>query len=774
MPFFSNGGGGSGGMPTLSGVGAPSDSAGVDGQLYLDTATKTLYGPKAAGSWGAGIALTGAAWGDVTGKPATFTATAHAASHASGGADAITIVHTQVSDFTAAVVAASPATTDAALLVSGTLADARLSGNVVLTTDARLTNGRTAIAHAGSHIAGAADALTLSVSQITGLQAAIDGKAATSHAHAIADVTGLQTAIDGKQVAGSYATASHAHIIADVTGLQSAIDGKQSAGSYAATVHAHAIADVTGLQTAIDGKAPAGTYATLVGGTVPAGQLATGTASATTFLRGDGAWSAAGGSTDASLLSSGTVDAARLPLATTTAAGAVIVGSGLTITAGVLSRGTSYDPADAPDAPSGIYYQGGATGDVIWTASPGGVAVSYELQSTSDDGATYSTVASGIVSTSYQFISGFKFRVRGFNADNLHGEWGYQEGILPPSGGGSSSYVLPTATDLILGGVKVGAGLSISAGVLSATGGGGGSISSSGTVGNVPTTLAFGSIFLNYADGVLYYKNSLGAIVALTTGTPGTGTGTGTVGIYYLMIGGGGGGGAARGAGGGAGGFIYSNDTFSPGVVMSVVVGAYGAGTSLGAGTSAQNGGNSTLALPSGTVIALGGGRGADGLAGLSTGTGMDGGSGGSGGGGSGYPPVGLGGTGAADQGYAGGAGWGGGEPYGGGGGGGAGGALGDGFGCPQHTVGSGGAGGGGSGSSVGSGSDGAAHTGGGGGGGKFSPGSSGGGNGGNGGSGLVVLRLSAPAASTTGSPSVTMFGEDTIYTFYSDGSLTV
>jgi hypothetical protein len=41
----------------------------------------------------------------------------------------------------------------------------------------------------------------------------------------------------------------------------------------------------------------------------------------------------------------------------------------------------------------------------------------------------------------------------------------------------SSAYTLPTATDTVLGGVKVGTGLSITSGVLSATGGGGASLS---------------------------------------------------------------------------------------------------------------------------------------------------------------------------------------------------------------------------------------------------------------------------------------------------------
>lgn len=51
---------------------------------------------------------------------------------------------------------------------------------------------------------------------------------ATAHTHPISDVTGLQTALDGKQAAGTYADASHTHTIANVTGLQTALDGKQA------------------------------------------------------------------------------------------------------------------------------------------------------------------------------------------------------------------------------------------------------------------------------------------------------------------------------------------------------------------------------------------------------------------------------------------------------------------------------------------------------------------------------------------------------------------
>jgi hypothetical protein len=68
---------------------------------------------------------------------------------------------------------------------------------------------------------------TQAISTVTGLQTALDAKAAAVHAHAIADTTGLQAALDGK------AASTHAHAIADTTGLQAALDAK------AASVHTH-------------------------------------------------------------------------------------------------------------------------------------------------------------------------------------------------------------------------------------------------------------------------------------------------------------------------------------------------------------------------------------------------------------------------------------------------------------------------------------------------------------------------------------------------------
>lgn len=83
------------------------------------------------------------------------------------------------------------------------------------------------------------------------------------HTHAIVDVTGLQAALDGK------AAASHTHTIANVTGLQAALDGK------AASSHTHSIAQVTGLQTALDGKAALSSTAPAALGTAAVGTATT-------------------------------------------------------------------------------------------------------------------------------------------------------------------------------------------------------------------------------------------------------------------------------------------------------------------------------------------------------------------------------------------------------------------------------------------------------------------------------------------------------------------
>lgn len=86
-----------------------------------------------------------------------------------------------------------------------------------------------------------------------------------------ADVTGKPTfaavATSGAYgdlagVPATFAPSAHVHPIADVTGLQAALDGKQSAGTYAPATHSHAISDTAGLQSALDAKQPLSTVLT--------------------------------------------------------------------------------------------------------------------------------------------------------------------------------------------------------------------------------------------------------------------------------------------------------------------------------------------------------------------------------------------------------------------------------------------------------------------------------------------------------------------------------
>lgn len=242
---------------------------------------------------------------------------------------------------------------------------------------------------------------------------------------------------------------------------------------------------------------------------------------------------------------------------------------------------------------------------------------------------------------------------------------------------------------------------------------------------------------------------------------------------YLIVAGGGAGGGNTFGCGGGGGGGMLTGASTAPNGTLTITVGAGGASTS-------AQGSNSSI---SGVATAIGGGGG-----GNTTGIYINGGSGGgcnqsyNGGtlrGGSGIYGQGNNGGGSNNSIYAGGGGGGAGAPgnnvvgysganggnglassitgssvtYAGGGGGGVSGGAG----------GSGGSGGGGA-----SGISGTANTGGGGGGtGDYTLG------GASGGSGVVIIRTPIAATSTTGSPTVTTSGADTIYKFTSSGTIT-
>ena len=56
------------GLVCLTGTGAPANSVGNDGDLYIDTVAQNLYGPKMAGIWNGPIELSGTAGGDLAGS----------------------------------------------------------------------------------------------------------------------------------------------------------------------------------------------------------------------------------------------------------------------------------------------------------------------------------------------------------------------------------------------------------------------------------------------------------------------------------------------------------------------------------------------------------------------------------------------------------------------------------------------------------------------------------------------------------------------------------
>jgi hypothetical protein len=257
----------------------------------------------------------------------------------------------------------------------------------------------------------------------------------------------------------------------------------------------------------------------------------------------------------------------------------------------------------------------------------------------------------------------------------------------------------------------------------------------------------------------------------------------------YLVVAGGGAGGSNHGGGGGAGGLLTnfggSAITLNPGTVYTATVGGGGTGSS-----SASAGADGTNSVLSGSditdVTSTGGGGGGqyNGVAGRAGGSGGGGGTG-SGAGGSGTSPQGN--DGGAGTAYS--------APYYSGGGGGGAGAVGTaggaqpdggagssnsitgsgvfyaggGGGVSDGTPGSGGNGGGGAAGKPGNGTSGTANTGGGGGGAQ-APDTTG-----SGGTGVVILRVATTnySGTTSGSPTVSADGTDTIIKFTGNGTYT-
>jgi hypothetical protein len=313
-----------------------------------------------------------------------------------------------------------------------------------------------------------------------------------------------------------------------------------------------------------------------------------------------------------------------------------------------------------------------------------------------------------------------------------------------------------------------------------------------GSTGNIIISTNRQGLTLTYIDstqGWLASSNVYGGATPFTQQVP----------ISYLVVAGGAGGGSNAGGGGGAGGYLTGTATFNVGTVYTATVGGGGAGGAGGGNNAGSNGFNSVVSGTGlSTITSLGGGGGGR------EASPPDGNSGGSGGGGhSSGATIGAGGAGTPGQGNNGGSGATNNATYRNGGGGGGASAVGatataggggnggngsatsisgtpatygGGGGGGSQTVSAGGTGGtGGGGNGTGgtggaAGVSGTANTGGGGGGGAGGLGA-----GGAGGSGRVVLSIPTArySGTTTGSPTVTTSGSNTILTYTATGTYT-
>ena len=159
----------------------------------------------------------------ITDKDGTTTATIQSSGGGGGGTvDAYTKSETDalLADYALKADAATDHNHDSKYLklAGGTLTGSLTAPSIAVTGS--ITEGGTSLSSKY-----AAKSHSHSVSDVTGLQSALDGKAASSHTHTVSDVTGLQDSLDAK------AALSHTHGMSDVTGLQDALDAKADAGS---------------------------------------------------------------------------------------------------------------------------------------------------------------------------------------------------------------------------------------------------------------------------------------------------------------------------------------------------------------------------------------------------------------------------------------------------------------------------------------------------------------------------------------------------------------
>lgn len=215
-------------------------------------------------------------------------------------------IDSQIAAAVAALVNGAPAALDTLAEIATQLANDEAGAAAMSTAignrvrfDAAQTLTTAQKAQALSNIAAAALVHTHAISDVTGLQSALDGKSAVGHTHSISDVANLQSSLDGKQASSAlltalaglttaadqliYATAANTFSTAALTSFGRSViactnvaaiftllglgtAATKATGDFAAAVHTHAISDVTNLTTTLAGKQASSALLTAIAG----------------------------------------------------------------------------------------------------------------------------------------------------------------------------------------------------------------------------------------------------------------------------------------------------------------------------------------------------------------------------------------------------------------------------------------------------------------------------------------------------------------------------
>jgi len=548
----------------------------------------------------------------------------------------------------------------------------------------------------------AAAAAAAPVQSVAGRQGAISLAAADVSGLAAVASSGSYTSL--QNVPATFAPAAHTHGTADIVGIS---------GSFASADHTHDAAAIS--SGVLDlARIPTIGYTALSGvpSTFAPQAHAHDYVQALNGLTGTVSITGGAGVTVSTASSSITIAAAGsyvLPTATGSVLGGIKVGSGLTITDGVLAASggggggedTTLRAFFVPPAPTSLTASGGnAQVSLSWTA-PTVLAqtpiTDYVVQFSSNSGSTWTTFSDGTSTATSATVTG------------LTNGTAYVFRLAAVNGVGQGAYTSATSS------VTPDAPTTAEIEYLIVAGGGGGGFNEGGGGG---------------AGGLVYYQSQAvprGQALSIAVGAGGAGAtsnhsvaaASGSNSTFYLesALGGGGGGGALSngangGSGGGCGSVAQNGGSGFPGQGSN---GGNRNGPATGGGGAGEVGQNQ--ATGSGSA-----GRGGNGLAHSILGGSVY--RAGGGGGGWQYPSSG--------------------------------------------GLGGGGGGGGNTANFPATASNGTQGLGGGGGGGGSNDG-----NGGNGGAGIVIIRTAATAVATTGNPSVTTEDGENVYVFGGSGSIT-